>query len=147
MAKNFRDEVHSNFWGPSPLSSLGGQYYYITFTNNATHWTWLYLLCSKDQTLDAYKSFVTWAKTQHGATIKCLHSDHGEEFTGNEFTKYLEQEGTERCLTTHDMPEHNGIAKALNHCLLERVRAMLHSANLPKNLWGEAIYHAVWLKN
>jgi hypothetical protein len=24
---------------------------------------------------------------------------------------------------------------------------MLHHANLPKNLWAEAINHAVWLKN
>ncbi len=90
LAKNFGDEVHSNLWGPSPLSSLSGWYYYITFTNDATCWTQLYLLHSKDQTLDAYKSFATWAKTQHGATIKCLCSDHGREFTGNEFTKYLE---------------------------------------------------------
>ena len=147
LAKNFRDEVHSNLWGPSPLSSLSSRYYYITFTDDATHWTWLYLLRSKDQTLDAYKSFVTWAKTQHGTTIKCLCSDHGGEFTGNEFTKYLQQEGMERHLTTHNMPKYNGIAEALNHRLLKHIHAMLHSANLPKNLWGEAIFHAVWLKN
>ena len=90
LAKNFRDEVHSDLWGPSPLSSLGGRYYYVTFTNDTTCWTWLYLLHSKDQTLDTYKSFATWAKTQHSATIKCLRSDCGGEFTSNEFTKYLE---------------------------------------------------------
>ncbi len=90
---------------------------------------------------------MTWVKTQHSTTIKRLYSDHGGELTGNEFTKYLEQEGMERHLTTHNMPKHNGIAEALNHCLLKHIHAMLHSANLPKNLWGEAIYHAVWLKN
>ena len=35
----------------------------------------------------------------------------------------------------------------MNRRLLERVRAMLHYAELPKNLWGEAILFAVWLKN
>jgi len=39
------------------------------------------------------------------------------------------------------------VAKSLNCHLLECVHAILHQANLPKNLWGEAIQFAVWLKN
>ena len=31
--------------------------------------------------------------------------------------------------------------------LLQQTCALLHSSKLPKNLWGEAITHAVWLKN
>jgi reverse transcriptase-like protein/gag-pre-integrase-like protein/integrase-like protein/Pol polyprotein len=147
LAQNFRDEIHSDLWGPSPLPSLGNHYYYITFTDNATRWTHVYLLRSKDQTLDAYKLFAAWAKTQHDATIKRLRSDRGGEFTGNEFTKYLKQEGTERQLITHDTLEHNGVAEALNCRLLECTHAMLHSADLLKNLWGKTIHHAVWLKN
>jgi hypothetical protein len=46
-----------------------------------------------------------------------------------------------------DTPQHNGIAESLNRRLLERVHAMLHQAELPKNLWAEAIQFAVWLKN
>jgi reverse transcriptase-like protein len=91
--------------------------------------------------------FAAWAKTQHDATIKRLRSDRGGKFTGNEFTKYLKQEGTERWLITHDTLEHNSVAEALNCHLLECTHAMLHSADLLKNLWGETIHHAVWLKN
>ena len=65
----------------------------------------------------------------------------------NAFTAYLRQQGTKRRLTTADTPQHNGIAKALNHRLLEHVRAMLHQAELLKYLWAKAIRHAVWLKN
>jgi hypothetical protein len=39
------------------------------------------------------------------------------------------------------------VAELLNHRLLERVRALLHQADLPKNLWAEVIKFAVWLKN
>lgn len=49
--------------------------------------------------------------------------------------------------TVHDTPEHNGVAERLNRTLVERVRAMIHASGLPKNLWGEAIMHATWLKN
>jgi hypothetical protein len=31
--------------------------------------------------------------------------------------------------------------------LLKQMHALLHSSKLPKNLWGKAITHAVWLKN
>jgi hypothetical protein len=146
-AKNFGDEIHSDVWGPSPILSLGNRSYYVTFTDDATRWTRLYPLRTKDEAYDAYVSFSAWAKTQYGVVIKRFRSDRGGEFTSNQFTKYLQEQGTERRLTTHDTPEHNGVAEALNRRLLERVRAMLHAAQLPKNLWAEAIQHAVWLKN
>lgn len=101
----------------------------------------------KDEAFRAYKAFAAWANTQHGAHIKRLCSDHGSEFTSHNFMNFLREQGTERRLTTHDTPQHNGVVESLNHRLLERMRAMLHQADLPKNLWAEAINFAVWLKN
>ncbi len=101
----------------------------------------------KDQALDAYKAFVAWAHTQHRARIKHLWSDCGGKYTGAEFTKFLKEQGMEHRLTTHDMPQHNGVAELLNHRLVERVQAILHQSGLPKNLWGEAIHFCIWLKN
>jgi len=105
------------------------------------------IIKTKDQTLLSYHTFTAWAWTQHGAKIKQIRSDRGGEYTGREFTKFLQEEGTERCLTTHDTLQHNGVAESLNRCLLERVRTMLHQSALPKTLWGEALHFAVWLKN
>jgi hypothetical protein len=86
-------------------------------------------------------------KTQHSIKIKCLRSDHGGEYTSGDFTKFLQEQGMERRLTTHDTPQHNGMVESLNRRLLKHVCTMLHYAQLPKNLWGEAIMFAVWLKN
>ena len=47
----------------------------------------------------------------------------------------------------HDTPVYNGVAERLNRVLLECTQAFLHSSALPKFLWGEAVKHAVWLKN
>jgi len=126
---------------------LGGHWYYVTFTDDHTHYTRLEVLCTKDEAFQAYKSFAAWAQTQHGVYIKRLRSDRGGEFTSNQFTAYLQQQGTEHCLTTADMPQHNGVAEALNRRLMEHMHAILHQASLPKNLWAEAIQFAVWLKN
>jgi len=86
-------------------------------------------------------------KTQHGARIKWLHSNHGGEYLSNEFSTHLATHRTERTLTVHDTPQENGVTERLNHTILEKVHAMLHSVQLPKYLWGEALMHAMWLKN
>jgi hypothetical protein len=143
QASAFRDEIHSDLWGPSPTSTIGGCKYYVTFTDNYSRYTSIELLKSKDETLNAYKNFTMWAQTQHSVKIKSLRSDRGGEYTGGDFTKFLQEQGMEHRLTTHDTPQHNGVAESLNHQLLERVRAMLHYTQLPKNLWGEAIMFAV----
>ncbi len=146
-ADTFGAEVHSGVWGPLPTLSLGGRKYYVTFTDDFSCYTRLEVLRTKDEAFGAYKAFSAWAKTQHSAHIKRLRSDRSGEFTGRDFTAFLQEEGTERRLTTHNTPQHNGVAESLNHRLLERVRAMLHQADLPKNLWAEVINFAVWLKN
>lgn len=146
-ASNFGDEIHSDVWGPATTLTIHHRKYYASFTDDSTRYSHVALLSSKDETFSAYKDFEAWANTQHGATIKQLRSDRGGEYIDHDFRDHLLARGTERRLTTHDTPEHNGIAESLNRRLLERVRAMLHHSGLPKFLWGEALMHGVWLKN
>jgi hypothetical protein len=143
----FRAEIHTNLWGLSTVQTIRGRKYYVMFTDDHTRYMKIDLLKTKDQALQAYKGFVNWAQTQHGVRIKQLRLDRGGEYTGNEFTKFLQSQGTERHLTMHNTPQHNSVTKLLNRCILEQVCTMLHHASLPKNLWGEATLFAVWLKN
>ena len=91
----FGEEIHTDIWGPSPNNSLGGRRYYVTFTDNYSRYTKVDILCTKDQMFSSYKNFATWAKTQHGVQIQRLRSDRGGEFTSQEFTNYLRNQGTE----------------------------------------------------
>ena len=79
--------------------------------------------------------------------MKRLHSDRGGEYLSDDFTCHLKSKGTEQKLTTHNTPEHNGVAERLNRTLVEHVDTILHDSGLPKNLWGEALLHVVWVKN
>jgi transposase InsO family protein len=147
-AKNFGDEVHTNVWGPSPIASRQGQRYFVTFTDDATRFTITYMIRTKDEALQSYKSFEAWAMTQHHCkAIKVLRSDRGGEFMSKAFDEHLAKAGTARKLTPHDTPQLNGIAERLNRTLLERIRAVTHTSGLPRSLWGEALRHATWLKN
>lgn len=147
LAEHFGDEVHMDVWGPSPVESLGGRRYFHLVIDDATRWTFTKPMRTKDGSFQSYKEVEAWAETQHGVRIKRCHSDRGGEFTGTEFSTHLAAHGTERRLTTHDTPQHNGVAESANRRLLERVRALLHQSDLPKTLWAEALQHATWLKN
>ena len=117
------------------------------FMDNKTRLMYLHLLCQKSEAFTAYQDFEAWCHTQHNAVVKVLHSDRGGEYLGKEFVMYLKAAGTKQKLTVHDTLQHNSIAEHLNRTLLDKVRAMLHESGLPHILWGEAVRHAIWLKN
>ena len=141
------DEVHMHLWGPSPVQTGGHSRYYASFTDDYTCFTQLYLQKAKSDTFDSYQTYEAWLSNQFNAKIKCLRSDRGGEYLSAEFTKYLKSKGTEHRVTMHDTPEPNGVAERLNRMLVERVRALIHASRLPKSLWGEAVMHAMWVKN
>ena len=115
------DEVHTDLWGPSPVQTSVHSRYYMSFTDDFTQFTKLYLLKLKSDTFDSYQAYEAWLSTQHNTKIKRLRSDCGGEYMSEEFTKYLKSKGTECCVTVHDTPEHNGVAERLNQMLAERV--------------------------
>ena len=76
-----------------------------------------------------------------------LRSDRGGKYLSKDFDEHLATAGTARCLTTHDMPQLNGVTERLNRMLLECTHALCYNTGLPKMLWGEALHHVTWLKN
>ena len=146
-ALRFGDLFHMDVWGPAKVHTIHQCTYTLTLVDDATHWLEEPLMKSKDESFPKYVAFQTLTKTQHGVTFKVLHSDRGGEFLSNEFTNYLQSEGTERQLTVHDTPEHNGVAERTHRTIFEMVRACMTGTGLPKWLWGEAHQYAVYIFN
>ena len=49
------DLVHTDLWGPSPVASLGGSRFYITFIDDCSRKVWVYFLKNKSDVLDIFK--------------------------------------------------------------------------------------------
>jgi hypothetical protein len=75
----FGQEIWSDLWGPPSVVTLGGCKYFVSFTDDHSHWTTVYLLQTKD-ILEAYKMFEAWVKKHLDTGIAYLHSDHRGEY-------------------------------------------------------------------
>lgn len=139
-------EIHSDIWGPAQTPTAGNRYYYISFTDDFSHWTTVFILRTKNEAFDSYKEFEAWLNAR-GIKVLILRADRGGEYLDDDFIKHLDSHGTSRKLTVHDTPEDNGVSERLNRTLMEKVRAVIISSGLPRSLWGEALLHIVWLKN
>jgi hypothetical protein len=49
--------IHSNVWGPSPVTTSSGHRWFVIFVDDCTRMTWLYLLKHKDEVFGVFKSF------------------------------------------------------------------------------------------
>ncbi|GKV01270.1 hypothetical protein SLEP1_g13835 [Rubroshorea leprosula] len=84
---------------------------------------------------------------ESGYSIKRLKTDRGGEFTSKEFQNFCENNGIRHFLTIPRSPQQNGVVERKNRTILNMVRSMLRSKNMPKEFWAEAVACAVYLSN
>ena len=54
--------MHTDVWGPSQVSSLGGSHYYVTFIDDATRKTWVYCIKKNIMFLILLRNGNLWLK-------------------------------------------------------------------------------------
>ncbi|GJW75361.1 retrovirus-related pol polyprotein from transposon TNT 1-94 [Tanacetum coccineum] len=139
--------VHSDICELNGQLTRGGNRYFITFIDDCSRYTYVYLLKSKDQAFETFKIYKAEVENQRGKKIQILRSDRGGEYFSTEFSSYCESQGLIHQRTTPYTPQQNGVAERKNRVLQDMINAMLVSANLPKNLWGEALLTACHVSN
>jgi hypothetical protein len=92
-----------------------------------------------------FESWRSQAQLESGQRLKAIRSDNAPEFI--KMSKELQKEGIRIELTVPYTPSQNGVAERLNRTLITKARAMLVAAELPSQLWVEAVHVACYLKN
>ncbi|KAM2549652.1 hypothetical protein TB1_013993 [Malus domestica] len=139
--------IHTDVCGPMSTTSRGGFSYYITFTDDHSRFGYVYLMKYKSESFEKFKEFKNEVEKQTGKQIKILRSDRGGEYLSNEFLDYLKECGIISQWTPPGTPQLNGVSERRNRTLMNMVRSMMSSADLPVTFWGYALYTADYLLN
>jgi hypothetical protein len=83
------DLIHSDVWGPSPVMAFSGHSYYVTFINDHSRCTWVYLLKKKSDVLPLFTQFLQIIKTQYNTIVRAIRSDNGGEYISDAFCSQL----------------------------------------------------------
>ena len=113
----------------------GGKRFYITFIDDYSRYTRVYLLINKDGAMDAFIKYKNELENQL-SKIKRLRSDKGGEYESNPFNTFCEEHGIIHEIAPPYSPESNGVVERKNGTLKDMLNAMLVSSGAPLNLWG-----------
>ncbi|MCO5571734.1 hypothetical protein L7F22_025482 [Adiantum nelumboides] len=69
--------IHSDVWGPSQTTSMGGAHYFLTFVDDMSRKVWVYFLKNKSEVFSYFKQFKAMVEKECGRFIKTLRSDQG----------------------------------------------------------------------
>jgi Integrase core domain len=103
--------VHSNVWGPAPITSYNNFLYYVTFIDDFSRTTWVYLLTSKDEVFQRFLEFTNFIENQYNFTIKIFRSNNGTEYVNKNFSNYFQQKDILHQTSCVYTLEKNGISE------------------------------------
>nr|AAV44166.1 putative polyprotein [Oryza sativa Japonica Group] len=139
--------VYSDLCEMNGVLTKGGKKYFMTLIDDCTRFCYVYLLKTKDEALHYFKIYKAEVENQLERKIKRLRSDRGGEYFSNEFASFCEEFGIIHEMTPPYSPQSNGVAERKNRTLTEMVNAMLDTAGLSKEWWGEAVLTACHVLN
>ncbi|KAH9657753.1 retrovirus-related pol polyprotein from transposon RE1 [Citrus sinensis] len=131
----------------SPVSTIGGARWFVTFIDDCSRMTWIFLMKSKDEVNSLFQRFHKMVTTQFQTQIRVLHIDNGGEYMSTAIQQFLKSQGSVHQTTCVGTPQQNGVAERKNRHLLEVFRASLIQAHMPLSYWGEALASAAYLIN
>ncbi|CAN1328581.1 Retrovirus-related Pol polyprotein from transposon TNT 1-94, partial [Linum perenne] len=139
--------IHTDVWGPSPVTSRLGYRYFVLFIDHKTRYTWVYFLRLKSELIQVLKEFVTMVQTQFHQTVKMFRSDPGGEFTSHALHQYFRDNGILFQQSCPGVSEQNGLVERKHRHVLDLARALLLESRVPSQFWVETIQTVLYLVN
>lgn len=139
--------VHTDLADFQNTRSRGGKFWYISFVDDYSRFTKLYLLKTKSEAGEAFLKYKAEVENQLDRKIKRVRSDRGREYENFSWNDHCEKLGIIHELSAPYVPQQNGIAERKNRSLKNMMNAMLVSSGLPDEMWGEAVLSACHVLN
>ena len=126
--------IHTDICEYNGILTRGGKRYFITFIDDYSRYTYIYLLRTKDEAFDKFKIYKAEVKNEKDKKIKMVQSDRGGEYFSNEFDALCEKHGIIHQRSNPFTPQENGLAERKNRIFTNMINFMLLNAKLPNNL-------------
>lgn len=93
IKSNLLDLVHFDLCEFNGMLTRGGNRYFITFIDDCSRFTHVYLIKHKDEAFNAFKNYKAERENQLSKRIKVLRSDRGGGYFSKKFDVYCEEYG------------------------------------------------------
>ena len=85
--------VHTDVWGPSHIPNILGAKWFLTFIDDCTRVTWVFLLKQKSEVSSDFIQFVSMIKNQFGVNIKRIRSDNARDYFNLVLNSFCQKKG------------------------------------------------------
>ena len=123
--------VHTNVWGPCRTASTLGFQYFVTFIDDYSRCTLLFLMKNRAELYSIFQKFYAEILTQFNISIRVLRSDNSREYFSAPFISFMSQNGILHQSSCAYTPQQNGIAKRKNRHLIETACTLLLHYHVP----------------
>uniref|UniRef100_A0A2N9GH48 Integrase catalytic domain-containing protein n=1 Tax=Fagus sylvatica TaxID=28930 RepID=A0A2N9GH48_FAGSY len=128
-------------------TGLCGARYFVTFIDDHSRLTWVYVLKDRSQLFAIFKSFYAEISNQFNAKLLAFRTDNAREYTESSFQEFLTSRGIIHQTSCVRTPQQNGIAERKNGPILAIARALMLQMHVPKLFWADAVLTATYLLN
>ncbi|RVW47171.1 Retrovirus-related Pol polyprotein from transposon TNT 1-94 [Vitis vinifera] len=142
-AKSPFELVHTDVWGPCRTASTLGFQYFVTFIDDYSRCTWLFLMKNRAEIFSIFQKFYAEIQTQFNISIRVLRSDNAREYFSTPFTSFMSQHGIIHQSSCAHTPQQNGVAERKNRHLVETTRTLLLHSHVPFRFWGNVFLQHV----
>jgi histone deacetylase 1/2 len=138
------DLIHSDVWGPAP-TSIGRFSYYVSFIDDHTKYTWIYLLRQKSDVFAVFRDFQALVERKFDKKIISMQTDWRGEY--ERLNSFFQRIGIAHRVSCPHAHQQNGAAERKHRHIVEVGLALLANASVPLKYWDEAFVTAARLIN
>ena len=119
-----------------------GNWYFITFIDDFSKYSYIYLMKNKSDAFEKLSIFLKEVENTFDKKVKRFRTNRGKEYDTLGLNNYIQSLGVVHETTVPYSPSSNGVAKHKNRTLINLTNAMLVSSGASKYFWGEAVLTA-----
>ena len=117
--------VHTDIWDPSRVESTLGFRYFVTFIDDYSRCTWLFLMKTRAELFSIFQKFHAEIRTQFNTSIRILRSDNVKEYLSASISSFMSSHGILHQSSCAYTPQQNGVVEHKNCHLVETTHTLL----------------------